>query len=442
MIVCRVRTALVCLAVSLLNGTPSAQPRFSDAQIRAEIGDMQRYLVKAWTGILGSTFDPPKLVYYDRPRDTGCGEITLGNAFYCKTDNTLYIDIGFIGEVDREAYEHLKSPGNYAGLAVVAHEFGHAVEHSVTPLPGTEGGADCFAGAAFGLAAAGDNFPEYALDEALSFLSTGGDDKVMGFNRHNRSQVVTAWMLFGPLDHGTVVERQAAFLRGFYGGPDFCSGTLKSPSPRIGGDVLASKSLLQIVAGSTQTCRMTPSAAGIRVRNDSARGPCVINLLPAATLLPDHVRIELSVTLFPNTVSRGNSTAGIYYGDNRSTSRLVRFGYAPQTWTDAKVVNIDGQPQVEEPDLKGYWYIGRLPHPTNGAQHLTLDIHHEGKDVYFTEFLNGTAVSHNGMWQYGTRNRRLNVSAFGNSADQAGIWISKPGSDAIFSDFRVTSINR
>ena len=157
--VSRVRTVLLCLAISLPSSISPAQTRFSEAQVRAEIGDMQTYLVKAWKSILGPSFNPPKLVYYDKPRDTGCDEISPDNAFYCKADNTLYIDIGFIIEVDRIAFEHLKSPGNYAGLAVVAHEFGHAVEHNVTPLPGTEGGADCFAGAAFGLAAANGYFP-------------------------------------------------------------------------------------------------------------------------------------------------------------------------------------------------------------------------------------------------------------------------------------------
>ena len=182
--------------------------------------------------------------------------------------------------------------------------------------------------------------------------------------------------------------------------------------------------------------------SGNQCADDGAHGDCVINLLPANTVLPDHVRIELSVTLLPNRVRGGTSTAGIYYGDSRATSGLIRFGYAPQSSTDAKVTNIDGRPQVEEPDLKGSWYVGTPPHPTNGPQHLTLDIHHEGKDVYFIEFLNGIAVSHNGMWQHGTRYRRLNVSAFGSSADQAGVWVGKPGSEAIFSDFRVTTINR
>ena len=165
--------------------------------------------------------------------------------------------------------------------------------------------------------------------------------------------------VFGPLDHGTVVERQAAFLRGFYGGPDFCSGTLKSPSPRIGGTVLESQSLLQpqFGTGSKQNCRVSPSAAGISVQNDGAHGDCVINLLPANTVLPDHVRIELSVTLLPNRVRGGTSTAGIYYGDSRATSGLIRFGYAPQSSTDAKVTNINGRPQVEEPDLKGSSYV-------------------------------------------------------------------------------------
>ncbi len=154
------------------------------------------------------------------------------------------------------------------------------------------------------------------------------------------------------------------------------------------------------------------------------------------------MRIEVSVTSSPGPVASQRGIAGIYYGDNRASERLTRFGYAPETATDAKVSNVDGQPEVLEPFLMGNWTVGRLPHPTNGAQRLTLDIHHEGKNVYFMEFLNGVAVSHNGLWQHGTRHRRLNLAEFGYSSDEAGLWVREPGSEAVFSDFRVTAIYR
>jgi predicted metalloprotease len=445
-----VRTTLVCLAAIVTAGSIAiAQARFSDANIRAEIGETQKYLIKKWTAILGSGFKPPGIIYYYKPIKTGCSKdhkIDSGNAFFCAVDNIIYVDTGFIADVDEEAFEKLHSPGNFAGLAIFAHEFGHAIEHytvfqAVTP---TEGGADCFAGATFNSALADGQFPDYALDEAISLMEYIADDTILGINPKSPLQVEIAEVLYGRLDHGTVAERQAAFLRGVYGGANFCVDSRGLPGPPAGIRVLASQSLLpsRSVATPTKTCSVSTSDAGTRVRNNGARGPCVVNLLPAGTRLPDHVRIEVSVTSSPGPVASQRGIAGIHYGDNRASERLTRFGYAPETATDAKVSNIDGQPEVIEPFLMGNWTVGRLPHPTNGAQRLTLDIHHEGKNVYFMEFLNGVAVSHDGLWQHGTRHRRLNLAEFGYSSDEAGLWVREPGSEAVFSDFRVTAIYR
>ncbi len=437
-----VSTTLVCLAITgPAGGTATFQPRPTDAQIRSDVGNAQKYFIRAWTATLGSGFTPPRLVYYDRPRKTGCGDIKLGNAFFCQEDNALYIDTSFIAEVDEAAAEKLKTLGDYAGLAVVAHEFGHAVEHSVSPLPGSEGGADCFAGVALGYALADKRFPDYAFDEAMFFMEYASDDTVLGFNPKNRDQVLFTSFILGSLDHGMVAQRQAAFLRGFYGGPSFCTATLQKPVPQSGKSILASQSLAlsQTAPSSSPNCQVSAGRDGVRVHNNG--GDCVINLLPSTTLLPEHVRIELTVTLLPNPAHPGG-TAGIYYGDNRPTSHLVRFAYAPKGPTDAEALNIDGLPQVEEPDLKGFWFIGRLPRPTPGAQRLTLDVHHEGKNVYFIEYLNGVAVSHNGLWRHGTKNFRLNVAEFHYDGDQAGLWVRGAGSEAVFSDFRVAAIDR
>ena len=440
---------LVCLAMIVMGGRFAvAQARFSDASIRAEIADTQKYLIKKWTSILGPGFKPPRIVYYYEPIRTGCSrdhKISLGNASFCAADNVIYVDTGFIAEVDEDAFEKLHTPGNYAGLAIFAHEFGHAIEHYTVyeAMIPTEGGGDCFAGATFKAALADGQFPDYALDEAIAVMEEIGDDTVIGFNPDNPLQVLLAQSLHGPLDHGTVAERQAAFLRGVYDGPNFCVDSRGLPAPRPGISVLASQSLLpsQPVVASATNCSVSTSDAGTRVRNNSVHGSCVVNLLPRGTLPPDHVRIEVSVTFVPGSAI-GKSAAGIYYGDNRSTEKLTRFAYAPQSATDAKVNNIDGQPEVVEPFLMGNWYVGRLPRPTNGPQRLTLDIHHEGKNVYFMEFLNGVAVSHNGLWQHGTRYRRLNVPGFASSSDEAGLWLREPSSEAIFSDFRVMAIHR
>ena len=227
-----IRMVFLALVLAQACGILAGQPRFSDAAMQSDISNTEKYLEKSWTAFLGKRFAPPRLVYYSKPTKTGCGVVNLGNAFYCSADNRIYIDTGFIAEVAAEASEKLNSPGNYAGLVVVAHEFGHAVEHASTPLPATEGGADCFAGTAFRSAMADGQFPDYAFEEALFFMEYGSDDKVLGIHLDTPLQIVVGWALYGPLDHGVVEQRQSAFLRGFYGGPNFCSNNMGLPAPR------------------------------------------------------------------------------------------------------------------------------------------------------------------------------------------------------------------
>jgi hypothetical protein len=76
----------------------------------------------------------------------------------------------------------------------------------------------------------------------------------------------------------------------------------------------------------------------------------------------------------------------------------------------------------------------------NGDQVVTLDIHHEGKNVYFIEYLNGVAVDHNALWKHGTRYRRFALPGFDNVPDQAGLLLRESGSDVVFSNFRVTAL--
>jgi hypothetical protein len=48
-------------------------------------------------------------------------------------------------------------------------------------------------------------------------------------------------------------------------------------------------------------------------------------------------------------------------------------------------------------------------------------------------------VEHNAIFQ-GTQQRRLAVPGFSYETDQAGLWLSEPGSEALFKDFRVLAL--
>jgi len=419
-----------------------SQPAPNDARIRSEIDSAYKSMVKTWAGVLGSDFVPPRIAYYAKPTKTGCGEAGLGNAFFCQADNAIYIDTGFIATVDKFASSETGSLGDYAGITVVAHEFGHAVERhtSYKVMPTSEAAADCFAGAETRQMKADGGMDEHSFDEALAFMEFGGDDKVLGIDPDS-AQFIIAWFIYGGLNHGIVEQRQEAFLRGFYGGPTFCTDGLGPPRPPAGGSVLSFQSLVsRQLNPAGHGCFVFTGKDGVEMRNNSAQSGCVLNLLPQGTLLPDHVRIEVTLRLRPNAPKGLTSGAGIYYGDARSTGKLVRFADETRDIGGTAMFNLDGNPPVADPELSDLLLIRKGASAANGDLILTLDIHHEGKNVYFIEYLNGVAVNHNALWKHGTMYRRFAIPELHNVPDQVGLWLHQPGSDAVFSNFRVTAL--
>jgi len=440
----KIKIVLASMAFTFAGNAVFAQSTLRDARIRSDIDSAYKSMVKTWAGVLGSDFVPPRIVYYTRPTKTGCGEAGLGNAFFCQADNAIYIDTGFIATVDKFASRETGSLGDYAGITVVAHEFGHAVERhtSYKVMPTSEAAADCFAGAETRQVKADGGLGEHSFDEALAFMEFGGDDKVIGFDPNNSAQVILAWALYGGLNHGVVDQRQEAFLRGFYGGANFCTDGLGPARPPAGGSVLAFQSLVSRQLNPPGPgCSVSAGSDGVTMQNVSARNGCVVNLLPSAILLPDHVRVDLTVNLRLNASSSHLGSAGIYYGDARATGNLVRFGDETSDVEGTTMLNLDGNPPVADRSLSDLLLIRKGASAGNGAQVLTLDVHHEGKNVYFIEYLNGVAVSHNALWKQGTQYRRFAIPGFNNVPDQAGLLLREPGSAAVFSNFRVTALH-
>ncbi len=98
-------------------GTPEDQAgRFVDV-IGTNINDV-------WTRKLRG-YQPPKVVIYEQGTSTGCGygQAAMG-PFYCPTDRTVYLDLGFWRELDRLG----GSSADFAKAYVIAHEFGHHVQ--------------------------------------------------------------------------------------------------------------------------------------------------------------------------------------------------------------------------------------------------------------------------------------------------------------------------
>ncbi len=73
-----------------------------------------------------SNYADPKVVIYDQGTGTGCGygQAAMG-PFYCPTDSTVYLDLGFWQEMETRLGA---SGADFAKAYVIAHEFGHHVQ--------------------------------------------------------------------------------------------------------------------------------------------------------------------------------------------------------------------------------------------------------------------------------------------------------------------------
>ncbi|PNU02855.1 KPN_02809 family neutral zinc metallopeptidase [Novosphingobium guangzhouense] len=199
-----------CNALSSLNST--WQPLFQKANI---------------------PFEQPTLTFYTGGTRSGCGaaQSAMG-PFYCPADQGIYIDVSFYDQMDKQ----LGARGDFARYYVIAHEYGHHVQH-LTGLdrqvrqaqqqnPSQENAlqvrmelqADCYAGVWAGkhrdLIEPGD------MEEGLTAASAIGDDTLM----KNAGQAVTP----ESFTHGSSAERMRWLKRGLDTGNEDACDTFSS----------------------------------------------------------------------------------------------------------------------------------------------------------------------------------------------------------------------
>ncbi len=182
----------------------------------------------------GQTYTKPRLVYFSQAVRTGCGAASAQvGPFYCPPDREVYIDLGFLDQLQRD----YGAQGRYAQAYIVAHEVGHHLQ----TLTGTEARvrqaqqadpsrenelsvqlelqADCYAGVWSTLANTGGNVTigEAELDEALGAAQAVGDDRIQARSGEVNPETWT---------HGSAEARRDSFLTGYRGATMSACGTV------------------------------------------------------------------------------------------------------------------------------------------------------------------------------------------------------------------------
>jgi predicted metalloprotease len=171
----------------------------------------------------GESYDQPGLTFFTQGVQTGCGTASSQvGPFYCPPDQGIYIDIGFLEQLQQQ----FGADGRYAQAYIMAHEAGHhlqtlfGTERKVRAAqqanPGQQNElsvamelqADCYAGVWSKLADDRGNVSvgEAELDQAINAAEAVGDDRIQ---QKTQGRVdPESWT------HGSAEQRREWFLTG------------------------------------------------------------------------------------------------------------------------------------------------------------------------------------------------------------------------------------
>jgi predicted metalloprotease len=162
----------------------------------------------------GATYRAPGLAFFTTAVSTGCGRASSQvGPFYCPADREIYIDLGFLEQLQAE----FGAQGRYAQAYIMAHEAGHHLQQLLgTPRDAgsvaIELQADCYAGVWSRLADQRGNvsITESDLDEALNAAAAVGDDRIQ---QQTQGRVdPETWT------HGSAKQRSGWFRTGYRSG--------------------------------------------------------------------------------------------------------------------------------------------------------------------------------------------------------------------------------
>jgi uncharacterized protein len=102
---------------------PGEDPDSTDCRLLAVVGSVQ----SLWEDQLGERYRPAVTNVFEGSVSTACGRASSQvGPFYCPGDEEVYLDLGFFEVLRRELGAQ---GGDFAEAYVIAHEYGHHVQH-------------------------------------------------------------------------------------------------------------------------------------------------------------------------------------------------------------------------------------------------------------------------------------------------------------------------
>lgn len=221
--------------IAMMGGGREASPPQQSGAAEDEVADFVSVVLAdtedTWGTLFSSSesrYQAPKLVLYSDIVQSACGtNSAAAGPFYCPGDYQLYLDLGFLRELQR-----LGASGDFAVAYVIAHEIGHHVQNLIGTSQQvrhlqqqvsrtdsnalsvlTELQADCYAGVWAHHAHKQRNILEQGdIEEGLQAAAAVGDDRLQKMSgrgihpesfTHGSSKQRTQWFLTG-LETGNV----------------------------------------------------------------------------------------------------------------------------------------------------------------------------------------------------------------------------------------------
>jgi predicted metalloprotease len=181
--------------------------------VTAGAGELEPYLNQVVGCLMAVWIDPmtaaghqlprPPVVVYTEPVSTGCGKLTMQNAFYCSADQTVYYAIDIMDGTPAEVQQ-----GRMVAETTIAHEFGHAIQARTGILTGAaallkqaatradkdassrreELQADCFSGLFIRSIGQYAALTQHDLDVIAESARIIGDDTLAGVTAHDHGR--------------------------------------------------------------------------------------------------------------------------------------------------------------------------------------------------------------------------------------------------------------